>query len=230
MYGLPTHLPPRQATLSGPRPPRLGQGGRPAASRWPGHGPAWALSRRPGATLSGWLVLAGLLAALLAWPAQSAHGQGIELRTLELHKTEAELTLEYSARLTLSPAVDEALQRGVPMYFVAQATLWRSRWYWRDERVAQVRRTWRVAYQPLTNGWRVSLGSLSQPYPSLVEALASISRVSGWQVAESAKLAPGERHYVEFSLRLDNKQLPLPMQIDVGSDYQLGVERTLRVD
>lgn len=171
-----------------------------------------------------------LAACLLAWPAQPAKAQGVELGTLQLHKGDAELTLEYSARLTLSPAVDEALQRGVPMYFVAQASLWRARWYWRDDRLAQVRRTWRVAYQPLTNSWRVSLGGLSQPYPNLAEALASMSRVSGWQIIETSKLVPGDRYYVEFGLRLDSKQLPLPMQIDVGNDYQLGVERTLRLD
>ena len=38
----------------------------------------------------------------------------------------------------------------------------------------------------------------------------------------------GPRHGNSF--QLDNSQLPQPMQIDLGSDWKLGIERTLRVD
>jgi hypothetical protein len=33
----------------------------------------------------------------------------------------------------LPPAVDDALQKGIPMFFVAEATLLRDRWYWYDK-------------------------------------------------------------------------------------------------
>jgi hypothetical protein len=168
--------------------------------------------------------------ALLLAAVGPAAAQGVDLGSLKLTRADGELALEYSARLTLSPSLEEALQRGVPMYFTAQATVWRSRWYWRDERMAKVARTWRVAYQPLTGSWRVSLGGLSQSYGSLSQALVPLSRVSGWKLIDLAQLEPGERHYLEFSFRLDNQQLPLPMQIDVGADYKLGIERILRVD
>ena len=46
--------------------------------------------------------------------------------------------------------VEDALQHGVPLYFVAEAEVFRDRWYWRDERVARRPRVWRLAYQPLT--------------------------------------------------------------------------------
>lgn len=173
--------------------------------------------------------LAWLLALLLAWPV-AGWAQGMELSALRLKRADGELQLDYSARFTLSPSIEEALQRGVPMYFVAQATLLRNRWYWRDERVARVSRTWRVAYQPLTASWRVSLGGLSQTYGTLAEALAPLSRVSGWRLTEAERLDAGERYTVEFSFRLDNSQLPPPMQIDLGNDWKLGVERSLKVE
>lgn len=159
-----------------------------------------------------------------------AQAQGVELAVLKATRNDSGLSLDYSARLTLSASVEDALQRGVPMYFTAQATLLRYRWYWRDERVARVGRSWRVVFQPLTNSWRVSLGGLSQVYPSLADALGSLLRVRGWHVADADKLEPGERYQLLFVFRLDENQLPLPMQIDVGSDYQLGIERTLRID
>lgn len=168
-----------------------------------------------------------LMAALTAWG--GVHAQGVELSVLELRRDEAALTLEFSARLTLSRALEDALRRGVPMYFETEATVLRSRWYWRDQRVARVSRSFRLSYQPLTASWRVGLGGLAQSYPSLSDALAVISRVSGWKLADADRLEPDQRYYVEFSYRLDNTQLPRPMQIGLGSDWSLGIERTLRV-
>lgn len=174
--------------------------------------------------------LARLLVVLWLGVQGLVQAQGVELGTLELRQAEGALTLEFSARLTLSRALEDALRRGVPMYFETEATLYRSRWYWRDERVARVARSYRLSYQPLTASWRVGLGGLAQNFQGLSDALAMISRLSGWRLADAAQLEPGERYYVEFSYRLDNAQLPRPMQIGLGNEWSLGIERTLRVD
>ncbi len=172
----------------------------------------------------------GMWLALLV-PAR-ALSQGVELASLDLRRDEGVLTVSFDARLTLPRAVESALQHGVPLYFVAEATLYRNRWYWRDERLARVTRSWRVAFQPLTTTWRVSLGGFSQTHATLPEALAVITRATRWRLAELGSLDSESRHYVEFSYRLDSTQLPSPMQIGLGgqSDWQLGIERTLRLD
>jgi Domain of unknown function (DUF4390) len=173
---------------------------------------------------------------LLAWAIGAfsvpAQAQGVEAVALALQKQEGQLAIEFSLRTQLPRSVEEALRRGVPIYFTAQATLFRSRWYWRDERVSRVTRQWRVAYQPLTDSWRVGIGALTQSVPSLQEAMAVITRTSGWHLAELSALDPGSRHYVEFSFRLDTTQLPPPMLLGLTSqtEWQLGLERTLRVE
>lgn len=196
------HLPPLRITRS---------------TRWP-LGP---VARR---LLLALTLLAPLLAPL------PALAQSVELKSLKVERRDGELMLDFSTRLTLGPSIEDALQRGVPIYFTAQAAVYRNRWYWRDERLARGTRTWRLTYQPLTASWRLSTGGLSQGYTSLAEALAPLSRVTGWPLLEGERLEPGERYYVEFSFRLDNSQLPQPMQIDLGGDWKLGVERSLRVE
>ena len=169
----------------------------------------------------------------LSWllcSAAPAWSQSVELTQLKLERRDTELTLEFSSRLNLGSAIEDALHRGIPMYFTAQATVFRNRWYWRDERVARVSRTWRVTYQPLTASWRLSLGGLSQGYETLAQALAPMTRLSGWRLTDLDKIDPGDRYYVEFSFRLDNSQLPQPMQIDLGGDWKLGVERSVRLE
>lgn len=177
-------------------------------------------------------LLALTLIVVLAGHGVRAQGQGIELQTLQVQRQDGDLTLEFASRVQLSRTVEEALHRGVPVYFTAQATLYRSRWYWRDERVARVARHWRLAYQPLTSTWRVGVGAITQTYASLGEALSVISRTAGWKLVEVAQVDPDSRHYLEFSFRLDTSQLPSPMLIGLTgqADWQLGVERTVKLD
>ena len=172
-----------------------------------------------------------LLVLVCLWTA-GARGQGVELAALNASEAEGALSLDFAVRLTLPKAVVDALQRGVPVYFVAQATLYRQRWYWRDERVARVTRSWRIAYQPLTSTWRVGFGGFNQNFQTMTEALGTVSRSARWRVAELAQLDPESRHYLEFSYRLDSTQLPSPLQIGLGgqAEWVLGVERTLRIE
>jgi hypothetical protein len=78
----------------------------------------------------------------------------------------------------------------------------------------------------------VGLGGLNQTYATLAEAMAVVTRASQWRLAELSQIDPDSRHYVEFSWRLDTSQLPSPMLIGLGggSDFALGVERSIRLD
>ena len=124
----------------------------------------------------------------------------------------------------------------MPIYFVAEARLLRNRWYWRDERVARVSRSWRVAYQPLTNTWRVGLGGLHQTFDTLNEAHGARSRAApAGRLADLASLDPDSRYYVEFSYRLDTSQLPGPDADRPGplggqAEWAVGVARVLQVE
>ena len=175
---------------------------------------------------------AGLLMAAVTGLPDLARADAVELTTLQAVRSEGVLLLEFATRVTLPRAVEDALQRGVPIYFVAQATLQRNRWYWRDERIARVNRTWRLAYQPLTSTWRVGLGGLNQTHATLAEAMAAVTRIAQWRLADLSQIDPDGRHYIEFSWRLDTSQLPSPMLIGFGggSDFALGVEHTLRLE
>jgi Domain of unknown function (DUF4390) len=175
-------------------------------------------------------LLQPLLLVLLVWPA-TAQAQGVELVTLQTSRGEQSLNLDFVARVSLPKTVEDALRSGVPIYFVAEARLQRSRWYWRDERIARVQRSWRIAYQPLTGFWRVGLGGLNQNHASLEEAIAAASSSAGWKLADLAQLDGEKDLYVEFSYRLDTTQLPGPMQFGLGgqANWTVSLSRTLKV-
>jgi Domain of unknown function (DUF4390) len=181
-----------------------------------------------------WLLLCSLICLGGVLP-QPALAQGVELSTLRTARTDGELTMEFAVRINLPRPVEDALRRGVPIYFVAEAQLLRHRWYWRDERVARISRSWRIAYQPLTNSWRVGLGGLNQTLATLGDALNAASSSAGWELAPLSQLDPDKSYYIEFSYRLDTSQLPGPMQFGLTglggpSDWSVGVARTLKVE
>jgi len=158
--------------------------------------------------------------------------QRVEVDHLSLRREDGHLLLDYGLRLELSRVVQEALERGVPIHFTAQATLREARWYWRDRRIHREQRSWRLAYQPLTASWRVGTGGLYPQLKTLEDALALMSRVAGWRVADAellAQLPPTSRHYIEFEFRLDTSQLPGPMQIGLTAqdDWTVALERRL---
>lgn len=172
-----------------------------------------------------------LAAVLLGLAGPPAAADGFDLLGLELTRNEEGLLLAYDVRVELPEAVEGALRKGVPLYFVARSEVWRSRWYWRDARVAAATRNWRLTWQPLTRRYRVNFGSLSDNYDTLADALGAIERAARWKLADAQALEDGADHYVEFSFRLDTSQLPRPLQIgfEGEADWELAIERTLTV-
>lgn len=174
-----------------------------------------------------WLVMAGLLGT--GWPV-AAQADQPEFTEFELFRNDEGVYLNFGLRFDLPRGVEDALQKGVPLYFVAEAEMFRDRWYWRDKKVSKASRVWRVAFQPLTRKYRVTFGGLNQNFDTLGDALAAVRRVVQWKIAEPNSIEDGARHYVEFTYRLDTTLLPRPMQIGIGGqpEWTLLVEKFQR--
>jgi len=188
-------------------------------------------TQRRGRSAAVALLLALLLALFAGMPA--ARAAEPELTSFELVHNDDGLFLSYAVDLELSRSVDDALSKAVPLFFVAEAEVFRNRFYWRDQRIGYAVRRWRIVFQPLTSAYRVTFdGGLSQNYASRAEAFAAISRSARWKIAEGAQIEEGSRHYVEFSFRLDTSQLPRPMQIGIGgqADWTISVQRTQKIN
>lgn len=182
-----------------------------------------------------WLFAVCLVGLCLLARAQST----AELSSFELERGSEELSVSAQIEFELSPAVEEALLKGIPMVFVAETELLRERWYWYDKSVAISTRQFRLAFQPLTRRWRLNISAgtanatgqglaLNQSFDTLQQALTTIKRISRWRVAGASELDPAVRYRFEFRFRLDLGQLPRPFQIGaIGqSDWDIGVTRS----
>lgn len=145
---------------------------------------------------------------MVAWTAE------IEIAAPQLSANEDGYALAADFRFELSPRLEEAVARGVVLYFVADFEVERKRWFWLDERLVSRSQTFRLYFHALTRQYRLSTGGLHQSFATLGEALRMLSRLRNWLVIEPAdKLKPGEVYDMALRLRLDISQLPRPFQI-----------------
>jgi len=138
----------------------------------------------------------------------------IPVKAAELRIDEGEVLLNAEFELSLNPTLEEALEKGIPLYFVLDFELTRARWYWLDEKVAQAATHYRVSYNALTHQYRVASGLLSQTFNSLDEVEHFIGRVTSRPVASADGLAKGAKYDAAVRLRLDVNQLPKPFQVN----------------
>jgi len=169
------------------------------------------------------IVLGLLLAASVL-----ARAEGISLNsaTLQLVDEGYELSADFDVRFT--PSALEALNKGVPLYFVIEFEINRSRWYWLDETVVRMELPYKLSYNALTRQYRLSVGPLFQNFDSLQEAMQVISRINRRPVARKDALEKGEEYTAALRMHLDTSQLPKPFQLDaitsrewnLSSDWQ----------
>lgn len=180
-----------------------------------------------------------------AWAASAGGNdaaQAGEVSELRLERTDEGLYLSAGLQFALPELAEDALYKGIPMFFVAEAQVLRDRWYWSDRQVAEATRYLRLSYQPLTRRWRLNISPvpftntglgvvLGQNFDDLSDALSAMQRVVRWKIADGGVIEPDAAHTVNFRFRLDMSQLPRPFQIGaVGrTGWSLLVSRSQRL-
>jgi len=94
---------------------------------------------------------------MLAGPLQvQAQSHASKVTDLRLERADDGVYLSASLQLALPELAEDALYKGIPIFFVVEAQVLRERWYWSDRQVATATRHLRLNYQPLTRRWRLS--------------------------------------------------------------------------
>lgn len=184
----------------------------------------------PNASPVSCLLRAAVLAigALFFVAAPAVASDTIEVRSAELKPAPDDdgLDLEASFDFDLPWPLEDAVNRGVPLYFVVDFELYRTRWYWFDDRRIAESLTYRLSYSPLSRQYRLARGTLALPFDKLGGALASLRKLGNWTVIGRGALSPGEKYSARVRMRLDTAQLPRPFQMGAltNRDWTLASE------
>jgi len=185
-----------------------------------------------------------VLAWCLAWLPRAviAEPHGAAVTQMRLEQADDGVYLTAQVQFELPTLVEEVLEKGIAIYFVAEAEVYRERWYWTDLKVAQAVRHMRLAYQPLSRRWRLNVSpvpitnagfgvSLNQNFETLADALEGVRRVGRMRLGDLSEIGDEANHPVTFRFRLDTTQLPRPFLIPGfgQSDWNISAEKNARL-
>jgi hypothetical protein len=163
---------------------------------------------------------ASTVTLLLAWiglsaPALADERIGVIAAVLEPAPAGAGgVVLNATFEFEMPQVLEEAVTKGIAIYFNIEFELFRKRWYWLDRQISSSTLTYRLSYSPLTRQYRLARGGLSQPFESLDEALGLLKSVRQWKVIEAGVLSPRDDYEAQVRMRLDVTQLPKPFQVN----------------
>lgn len=156
--------------------------------------------------------LSGFALAFCALLPLATAADNIELKDARVELQDDGYVVSADYNIELSPRLEEAINKGVPLIFSFEFELTRPRWYWFDEKSIEQSQTYRLSYHALTRQYRLSAGTLYQSFTSLGEALRLLSRPRLTPI-ERSRFKPGESYVAAVRLRLDTNQLPKPFQL-----------------
>lgn len=143
-----------------------------------------------------------------------ALADGITARSAKVEAAEDGYRLDAEFDIQFSQGLEEAVNRGVALYFIVEFELSKPRWYWFDERPVQLSQTYKITYTPLLRQYRLSSGSVYQNFTRLEDVVRALSRVRGWAVADRGALRKEGGYQAAIRMRLDTGQLPKPFQLN----------------
>ncbi len=171
------------------------------------------------------LCAAAAAAPFAAWPLACARAEGVELMQAQVEKRSDGLYLSANWEFDLAITLIESLRRGIALYFVCEARVQKTRWYWFDKDLVHAELVQRISFSPLSRSYRLSLGGLSQSFDSLEQILPLVKQIHDWRFADASVMeGEGEDELeAEVRMRLDASRLPKPLQVTIGgnSDWDL---------
>lgn len=177
-------------------------------------------------TLASRLRHALVVFALALFMPFTASAEGIAVTNAVIESSEEGLQLNADFDVQISQRLEEAVTRGVPLYFVVEFELSRPRWYWFDEKPVKLSQTYKITYTPLLRQYRLSVGNLYQNFTRFDEVKRVLARVRGWHIADKGAFKKEGVFQANLRMRLDTGQLPKPFQLNAvaSSDWALNSE------
>jgi hypothetical protein len=163
------------------------------------------------------------IALLLAVCVARADGIIAENAQLVADEDGGGYSLAADFEVSLNRRLEDAVNKGLVLYFTADFELTRSRWYWFDQTLAQRSKTFRLSYHALTRQYRLASGALHQNFHALEDALRVLARVRHWRVVEKDEIDSEVDYVASARLRLDPSQMAKTFQVSALSnrDFRL---------
>jgi Domain of unknown function (DUF4390) len=123
----------------------------------------------------------------------------------------------------LNHTLEEALERGVVLFFLIESKIWRLRWWWFNESIASAQETRKLSYNALTRQYRLSEGDHYQNFSALEDAESALALLRNQVLVGAEAFAKDKSYRASVRIWLDVTQLPKPFQVKAvtATDWKL---------
>lgn len=173
------------------------------------------------------IAFALLLILLLSVNAYADNGH-IEIESLQIKKYGEHYCADIKADIVLSETMQEALKKGVDLYFAFRFQVMEPRWYWLDKEVARGKERVELNYHALTRQYRLTQNNQTKNFSSLKTALHALGNQPGLLIKEFIPLDQNTEYSSVLQIWLDISRLSKPFQLEWldTQDWNLSSEKT----
>ena len=141
----------------------------------------------------------------------------------------------------LPEAAKDALAKGVSLFFSAEVSTMRPRWYWRDEYLVLERLYWRLNFLPLSRRWRLQQANepwdrqggvvTERLFDDLPAALHALQQLARWSLRDKSVVQSNRELKLTYTFELDQYLLPRPLVLgNLTNDvWKLKISRDLNL-
>jgi len=151
----------------------------------------------------------------LWWPISvSADEFGVVVKSAEMKLQGDNYVLAAEVDYQLSMRAKEALENGIPLYWIVQVKVLQHRDMLWNKTLVEGSIRYKIQYHALLNMYRIKNEYTSEVtnFSTLAAALDSMSKVRNFSVIDKAALAPDQHYFAAVQVKLDRDSLPLPLR------------------
>lgn len=176
-----------------------------------------------------WLLYANLifLLLLLSLPIPIAQAENIRIKSATLTVVEQGYEISVDSVIVLNATLEQALEKGIELYFVTKFSLVDSRWYWLSEEVVRGKLRVGLRYYALTRQYHLNHPPFSQSFNTLKEALQALGQVRDYPLTVKSELRQDIDYIATLRIWLDLTRMPKPFQVEAlgSSQWNLSSEK-----
>jgi hypothetical protein len=132
----------------------------------------------------------------------------------ELTQQEDSFVLNASLLADFNSVLESAVNKGVPLSFVAEFQIVQPHKYWFDDEVVTTSKRIDLSFHALTRQYLVTKEGHQKSFETLNEAMQDLTEIRNWKVVKKNQLKESVQYQALLLIRLDKKKLPKAIQVD----------------
>ncbi|MGV8712512.1 MAG: DUF4390 domain-containing protein [Nitrosomonas sp.] len=156
-----------------------------------------------------------------------AQAEGIQIKSFSLSAVDHHYEMSVNSEIVLNATLEQALEKGIVLYFVTKFSLVDSRWYWLNDEVVRGKLKIGLRYYALTRQYHLNFPELSQSFNTLNEALQALGQLRKYSLTVKSDLKQDIEYIASLRIWLDLTRMPKPFQVEAlgSSEWNLSSDR-----